>query len=151
MYLQGCVWRVRRAGERRADPGPLSKRERLVAELAASGLTDCQIAARLNIGDRTVQTHLAHVYAKLGIRGVANLGRCPPALTLEITFHKLKNRSLGKPRVNRPVVAPVVVTARIDVSAAELITAHWSTNCLNLSVGGGDEPHPTQVAVRSST
>lgn len=58
------------AGRRAARrSGSLSKRERLVADLAASGLTDRQIAARLNIGDRTVQTHLAHAYAKLGIRG----------------------------------------------------------------------------------
>lgn len=56
-----------RRAARRA--GSLSDREQVVAELAGKGLTDRQIAARLNIGDRTVQTHLAHVYAKLGITG----------------------------------------------------------------------------------
>jgi DNA-binding CsgD family transcriptional regulator len=58
------------AGRRAARrAGSLSERERLVAALAADGLTDRQIAARLHIGERTVETHLAHVYAKLRIRG----------------------------------------------------------------------------------
>jgi DNA-binding CsgD family transcriptional regulator/tetratricopeptide (TPR) repeat protein len=58
------------AGRRAARrSGSLSERERIVAELAAGGLTDRQIAARLHIGDRTVETHLAHVYAKLAISG----------------------------------------------------------------------------------
>jgi DNA-binding CsgD family transcriptional regulator len=58
------------AGRRAARrAGSLSERERTIARLAATGLTDRQIAAHLHIGERTVETHLAHVYAKLGIRG----------------------------------------------------------------------------------
>jgi DNA-binding CsgD family transcriptional regulator/tetratricopeptide (TPR) repeat protein len=56
----------RRAARR---SGSLTQRERIVANLAAGGLTDREIAARLHIGDRTVETHLAHVYAKLRIGG----------------------------------------------------------------------------------
>jgi DNA-binding CsgD family transcriptional regulator/tetratricopeptide (TPR) repeat protein len=46
---------------------PLTARERQVAALAGDGRTDAEIAERLGISVRTVQTHLAHVYGKLGI------------------------------------------------------------------------------------
>jgi DNA-binding CsgD family transcriptional regulator len=45
----------------------LSQREREVARLAAQGYTAREIGGRLFIGERTVETHLAHAYAKLGI------------------------------------------------------------------------------------
>lgn len=48
-------------------PDSLTTRERQVAELAAGGYTAPQIATRLHIGVRTVETHLAHSYSKLGI------------------------------------------------------------------------------------
>ncbi len=56
------------AGKRAArGTGSLSNRESTVARLAADRLTTRQIANRLGIGERTVETHLAHVYAKLGL------------------------------------------------------------------------------------
>ncbi len=48
-------------------PDSLTRRERQVAELAAGGYTAPQIATRLRIGVRTVETHLARSYAKLGV------------------------------------------------------------------------------------
>jgi len=45
----------------------LTPTERNVVTLAVEGLTNPEIAQRLYISPRTVQTHLAHVYAKLGI------------------------------------------------------------------------------------
>ena len=48
-------------------PEGLTRRERQVAQLAADGYTAAQIATRLNIGVRTVETHLARSYPKLGI------------------------------------------------------------------------------------
>ena len=57
-----------RCGARtRPGPGALTTRERQVVELAASGYTAAQIADRLHIGVRTVETHLARSYPKLGI------------------------------------------------------------------------------------
>ena len=46
---------------------PLSEREQRVLELAARGLTNRGIGAELTISDRTVQGHLANIYAKLQV------------------------------------------------------------------------------------
>jgi DNA-binding NarL/FixJ family response regulator len=45
----------------------LTKRERQVAELLAEGRSAREIARHLHIGRRTVETHVARTYAKLGI------------------------------------------------------------------------------------
>jgi DNA-binding CsgD family transcriptional regulator/tetratricopeptide (TPR) repeat protein len=52
---------------------PLTKREREIAALAASGLTSVEIAERLFLSPRTVNNHLQASYAKLGIRGRGEL------------------------------------------------------------------------------
>jgi len=49
------------------SPADMTERELGVLRLAARGLTNKQIAAELAISDRTVQNHLANVYAKLGV------------------------------------------------------------------------------------
>jgi DNA-binding CsgD family transcriptional regulator len=59
--------RVRIAPYPDDGPAALTKREREVADLAASGQSTKEIAQRLSIGRRTVETHLAHAYAKLGV------------------------------------------------------------------------------------
>jgi DNA-binding NarL/FixJ family response regulator len=46
---------------------PLSERELAVLELAARGLTNRGIGLQLAISDRTVQGHLANIYAKLQV------------------------------------------------------------------------------------
>lgn len=48
---------------------PLSNQETLVLGLAADGLTDSQIAAKLIIGVDTVKTHMRRCYQKLGATG----------------------------------------------------------------------------------
>jgi DNA-binding NarL/FixJ family response regulator len=50
-----------------AAPDALSEREREVLRLAARGQTNKQIGVALQISDRTVQNHLAHIYGKLGV------------------------------------------------------------------------------------
>lgn len=52
--------------EQSRDGGVLSRRETGIAELVAKGLTNRQIAADAGISERTVETHVQHVLAKLG-------------------------------------------------------------------------------------
>ncbi|GAA3540942.1 LuxR C-terminal-related transcriptional regulator [Nocardioides daeguensis] len=52
---------------------PLSHRERTVAELAADGASNAEIAERLHLSVRTVENHLSRVYAKLGVASRAGL------------------------------------------------------------------------------
>ena len=61
-------------GGRRRQEG-LTAAERRVAALVAEGRTNREVAAALFLGERTVETHLSHVYAKLGIRSRAEIGR----------------------------------------------------------------------------
>lgn len=53
----------------------LTNREREVGELVAEGLPNKMIALRLNIGVRTVETHRAHLFEKLGIASVPQITR----------------------------------------------------------------------------
>lgn len=50
-----------------AEPGPLTRREREVAELVAQGLTNREIAGRLFLSERTADNHVQHILAKLGV------------------------------------------------------------------------------------
>lgn len=51
----------------------LTRRERDVVTLAAAGRSSKQIAAHLGLSARTVDNHLGHAYAKLGVRDRAEL------------------------------------------------------------------------------
>jgi DNA-binding NarL/FixJ family response regulator len=65
---------LERVGARKApDAGELTRAERRVAELAAEGLTNKEIAQRLVVTVSTVEFHLSKTYAKLGIRSRAQL------------------------------------------------------------------------------
>ncbi|HEX4724355.1 MAG TPA: LuxR family transcriptional regulator [Pseudonocardiaceae bacterium] len=57
------------------DGMALTPSERRVAELAAGGMTNRQVAGTLFISTRTVEVNLSRVYRKLGIRSRAELGR----------------------------------------------------------------------------
>ncbi|ATL87954.1 hypothetical protein DNK48_04085 [Streptomyces malaysiensis subsp. malaysiensis] len=52
---------------------PLSRRERDVAELVVEGLTNRQIAARMHVSVRTVETHIRHIRTTLGLRSRAHI------------------------------------------------------------------------------
>lgn len=57
------------------SPGSaLTASERRVAGLAATGLTNREVAAQLFMSAKTVEAHLASAYRKLGIRSRAQLG-----------------------------------------------------------------------------
>ncbi len=62
-----------RVGLRRA-PEELTATERRVAELAARGMTNREVAAVAFMSPKTVEANLARVYRKLGIRSRAELG-----------------------------------------------------------------------------
>jgi DNA-binding CsgD family transcriptional regulator len=73
----GAGWHAHRAraGWRRAggrtrtrEPDELSPQEASVAQLAHAGRTNREIAQQLHLSIKTVETHLSHIYQKLGIR-----------------------------------------------------------------------------------
>jgi DNA-binding CsgD family transcriptional regulator len=80
--LRGLGARGRRAVTAGLGPSGLTPRERQVARLAAEGRTAREIGEHLFIGERTVETHLANVYAKLGVRSKIELARRASELTL---------------------------------------------------------------------
>jgi ATP/maltotriose-dependent transcriptional regulator MalT len=71
---------LRAAGGRSSDPeadglAQLTASERRVAELAAQGHSNPEIAQTLFVTRKTVETHLGHVYRKLDIAGRGELDR----------------------------------------------------------------------------
>jgi two-component system response regulator DevR len=63
-----AVGRIVEGIERRREVEvKLTEREREVLVVAAEGLTARQIATRLGVRERTVTTHLARIYGKLGV------------------------------------------------------------------------------------
>jgi DNA-binding CsgD family transcriptional regulator len=55
--------------------GGLTPAERRVANLVARGQTNREVAAALFLAERTVETHLTRIYAKLGVRSRTELAR----------------------------------------------------------------------------
>ena len=75
MLRKAGIRRGRRGTRSRPQTGwaSLTPAEHAVAGLVAEGLTNPQIGERLYISHRTVQTHLAHMFAKLDIATRAQL------------------------------------------------------------------------------
>jgi DNA-binding NarL/FixJ family response regulator len=66
--VSASVGQVAEGLERRRDLDVrLTEREREVLSVAAEGLTAREIADRLGVRERTVTTHLARIYGKLGV------------------------------------------------------------------------------------
>jgi DNA-binding CsgD family transcriptional regulator len=78
---------IGRLGLRHQPPDELTASERRIAELAAAGLTNRQVADAAFVSPKTVEANLARVYRKLGSARVpSSARRCP------------RNRGTAKPK-----------------------------------------------------
>lgn len=67
-YQALVEWRRAGGRTRSRTPDQLSPPETAVAQLAGAGRTNREIAEQLHLSVKTVETHLRHIYQKLGIR-----------------------------------------------------------------------------------
>jgi DNA-binding CsgD family transcriptional regulator len=75
---EAIAYAQRRRGERKRPTSgweSLTPTERDVVRLVSEGLPNNDIATRLFVSPRTVQTHLTHVYTKLGLTSRAQLAQ----------------------------------------------------------------------------
>jgi DNA-binding CsgD family transcriptional regulator len=75
LWVQRARAEVDRTTAARDRDNTLTASEQRVAELAASGMSNRDIAAALFISAKTVEANLTQIYRKLGIRSRAELGR----------------------------------------------------------------------------
>ncbi|NKZ06492.1 helix-turn-helix transcriptional regulator [Actinomadura latina] len=77
-YLQRCDRELGRRGHWPVQPtapraARLTRQEQAVAQLAASGLTNRQVAGELVLSVKTIEYHLSNAYSKLGVAGRTGL------------------------------------------------------------------------------
>lgn len=75
LWLARVEAEERRLGGRRSAGDALTPTEERVASLAGEGLRNAEIAARLHVTPKTVETTLSRVYRKLGVRSRTELAR----------------------------------------------------------------------------
>ncbi len=73
LWSQAARQEVGRAGERSGDRDELTATERRIAELAASGLSNQEVAERAFLTVKGVEANLTRAYRKLGIRSRGGL------------------------------------------------------------------------------
>ena len=78
-WAERATEELARISGRRPSEGHLTPVEHRVARLAAAGRTNREIADVLFMSVRTVEGHLSHIYAKLGIRSRIDLALFPEA------------------------------------------------------------------------
>ncbi|NRQ40663.1 helix-turn-helix transcriptional regulator [Nonomuraea sp. NN258] len=67
-YAERCAQELAACGlSRWADPMGLTPQEHAVTRLVATGLTNQQVARELTLSVKTIEYHLSHAYAKLGV------------------------------------------------------------------------------------
>jgi DNA-binding CsgD family transcriptional regulator len=84
--IGASAWAARATGEadrisgRRPQPSGLTPTEQQIAELAAAGRTNKEVAAEMHLSVKAVEANLSRVYRKLAIRGRSQLmrARLPP-------------------------------------------------------------------------
>jgi DNA-binding NarL/FixJ family response regulator len=82
-YLQFVSGDAPRSGQKAAGgaPNPLTRREREVVQLLAENLTNKEIAAKLSISVKTVETHRGAIMRKLGLSSI-----------VELVYYALRNK-----------------------------------------------------------
>ncbi len=73
LWCERARLELERTGVHRTAGGELSAAERRVADLAASGATNKEIAAALFMSVKTVEAHLSRIYRKLDVRSRTEL------------------------------------------------------------------------------
>ena len=104
-------------GGRRRE-SELTAAERRVAALAAEGRTNREVAAALFVGERTVETHLSHIYAKFGVRSRTEL-----AVKLVPPNPEEHRQSYGVPTISTRVGFLTVAACRSSSSRRTSISA----------------------------
>ncbi len=73
-WVQQAKAEIARLGLRHRGPDELTESERRIAEFAATGMTNRQVAEASFVSTKTVEANLSRVYRKLGIHSRAELG-----------------------------------------------------------------------------
>ena len=88
------------APPRAGAPGGLTRREHEIAGLLAEGLSNKDIAARLVISQRTVETHVDHILGKLGMTSRTQVASWIAAQRRLDSRRRLRSRNLrSDPRI----------------------------------------------------
>lgn len=131
-----------RVGLRRA-PAELTATELRVAELAAGGLTNKEVAAKAFMSPKTVEANLARVYRKLSIRSRAELGARIEGRRAPVPDAPLARKGNGRQLATILFTDLVdsTVKARMlgDAAWAALLARHDATLRRELARFGGEE------------
>jgi DNA-binding CsgD family transcriptional regulator len=106
----------------------LTSAERDVVRLVSEGLANKDIAARLFISPRTVQTHLTHVYTKLGLTSRVQLVQ-------EAARHTYPNPTRLSARVGVSATTSKYSVASTSSTQRRSLGCHRIANVRRLSVG----------------
>ena len=90
------------------DSTPLSKRQQQVLEGVLRNLSNKEIAALLNLSERTVKFHVSSLLAKYGVSDRVSLMRQAPCSLLPFELRGLAPRTAGL----QPVEAPISLDRR---------------------------------------
>lgn len=74
-FASSVAERIVRGYRSAGSAGPISPREREIVQLVAEGKSNKEIAAALEISVKTVETHRAHIMAKLALHSIPELVR----------------------------------------------------------------------------
>jgi len=100
---------------RRDKMKPLTSRERQIALLVCTGLSNKQIARRLDVTEGTVKVHLHNIYVKLAIRNRTMLALL--ALKLGVTAPTIES-SVSLAGYAATFTAPRVAKSKVTCSLA---------------------------------